>query len=57
MSNLTLAEVIEKIADVDARIKIQRTIRATWTAYKRALEAEAKMSEQSPTQGEDDAAL
>lgn len=51
---MTLSEVREKIAEIDARIKAEKKLRAKWTAYKRALEAEANMAEQAPTQGDDD---
>jgi hypothetical protein len=41
---MTLKDVIEKIAEIDARIKAERVLRARWTAFKRALEADAELA-------------
>ncbi len=38
----TLKEVRERIAEIDARIKAERQLRAMWTAFERALVEENK---------------
>jgi hypothetical protein len=41
---MDIQEVLEKIAEIDARIKAERVLRARWTAFRRALEADAELA-------------
>jgi hypothetical protein len=42
---LTLEEVREKLAEIDARIKAEKKLRTMWAGVERALVAEAAMNE------------